>query len=123
MLRTLLDLGRVSNLPTVWTNLTAAWLLGGGALDDRHLAGLAAGGSLLYLAGMTLNDAAGAGFDRRHKQERPIPSGRISERSAWALGWGYLAAGTLVLLSCAAHPALVAALVTLIVAYNFSHKH
>ena len=28
--KTLLDLGRVSNIPTVWTNCLAGWLLGGG---------------------------------------------------------------------------------------------
>ena len=31
-LRTLLVLGRVSNLPTVWSNCFAGWLLAGGGL-------------------------------------------------------------------------------------------
>lgn len=122
MLRTLLDLGRVSNLPTVWTNLTAAWLLGGGALDDPHLAGLALGGSLLYLAGMALNDAAGAGFDRKNKPERPIPTGRIKEHSVWILGWAYLLAGALALFFSMAPLIPLAAIVILIPAYTFTHK-
>jgi 4-hydroxybenzoate polyprenyltransferase len=123
MLRTLLDLGRISNLPTVWTNLTAAWLLGGGSLKDLHLAGIAAGASLLYLAGMTLNDAAGAEFDREHKPQRPIPRGCIKEQTVWILGGSYLAAGALSLLLVSVPAVLIAGIVLLITAYTLTHKH
>ena len=61
-LRTLLVLGRVSNLPTVWTNCLAGWLLGGGG-DWTRFAWLCAGATLVYVGGMFLNDAFDAEFD------------------------------------------------------------
>src|SRR3954466_5310656 len=78
-LRTLLVLGRVSNLPTVWSNCLAGWLLSrGGAPDELFL--LCAGTSLLYVGGMFLNDVFDIEFDRQHRSERPIPSGAASLR-------------------------------------------
>src|ERR1044071_10332569 len=71
--RTLLILGRISNLPTVWSNCVAGWLLGGGG-DLRRLGWLCAGASLLYMGGMYLNDACDSHFDALHRAERPIPS-------------------------------------------------
>ena len=76
-LRTLLVLGRTSNLPTVWSNCLAAWWLGGG-VQLGALAGVLLGTTLLYLGGMYLNDAFDAGFDAQYRRERPIPSGAIS---------------------------------------------
>ena len=46
-LRVLLVVGRVSNLPTVWSNSLAAWLLGGGGAWGRFGL-LCAGATLLY---------------------------------------------------------------------------
>ena len=60
LLRTLLILGRVSNLPTVWTNTLAGCALAGAAVGPGRLALLAIAFSLLYTGGMYLNDA----FDR-----------------------------------------------------------
>jgi len=95
-LRTLLVLGRVSNLPTVWSNCLAAWLLSGGGPWGRFVQ-LCAGATLLYVAGMYLNDAFDANFDRQHRPERPIPSGAIRERLVWQIGLGLLVAGFLCL--------------------------
>ena len=53
-LRTLLILGRVSNLPTVWSNCLAGWLLGGGG-SVRRLVLLCLASSCLYIGGMFLN--------------------------------------------------------------------
>ena len=64
ILRTLLLLGRISNLPTVWSNCLAGWILGGGGTALR-LALLCLGASCLYIAGMFLNDAFDAEFDRQ----------------------------------------------------------
>ena len=61
-LRTLLVLGRASNLPTVWSNCLAGWILGGGGPHKRLLA-LCGGATLLYVGGMFLNDAFDAQFD------------------------------------------------------------
>jgi 4-hydroxybenzoate polyprenyltransferase len=85
MLRAFLVLGRVSNLPTVWSNCLAAWWLGGQGCPHK-LPYLLVGASLIYIAGMFLNDAFDASFDRQYRKERPIPSGAISERIVWLSG-------------------------------------
>src|ERR1700722_7791443 len=85
-LRTLLILGRVSNLPTVWSNCLAGWWLAGGGSRPALLC-VSISASFLYLGGMFLNDAFDAGFDRNHRPTRPIPSGVITEREVW--GWGF----------------------------------
>ncbi|HZQ46184.1 MAG TPA: UbiA family prenyltransferase [Verrucomicrobiae bacterium] len=91
-LRTLLILGRTSNLPTVWSNCLAGWWLGGGG-NLKILFPLMTGATLLYLGGMFLNDAFDAKFDAEYKRERPIPSGLISAKAVWQIGFGLLAAG------------------------------
>ena len=120
--RTLLTLGRVSNLPTVWSNCLAAWILAGGGGGWR-LGLLLASGSCLYIGGMFLNDACDVEFDRRHRQERPIPSGKISLSIVWCWTAGLLLAGVLLAIPLGGR-ALVCALVLLaaIVAYDFWHK-
>ena len=61
--RTLLLLGRVSNLPTVWSNCLAGWLLGGGG-EWWRLGLLSCGATSMYVGGMFLNDAFDAAFDK-----------------------------------------------------------
>src|SRR5690606_691834 len=101
---------RVSNLPTVWTNAMAGWFLSGGAWTGE-LGWVALGMSLLYVAGMTLNDAFDAAWDRQHAPARPIPSGRISAKSVWILGAAQGVAGVCILLAgTTVHPAFLAAL-------------
>lgn len=51
------------------------------------------GVSLLYVGGMFLNDAWDAGWDREHRPERPVPSGRISRGTVWLGAVLLLAAG------------------------------
>ena len=96
-LRLFLVLGRVSNGPTVWSNCLAAWWLSGGG-PWKRFTWLGTGVTLLYIAGMFLNDACDAAFDRRYRPERPIPAGRISRRAVWGLGLAGLLLGWLVLL-------------------------
>ena len=121
-LRTLLALGRVSNLPTVWSNCFAAWTLaGGGAALKLPL--VLASGSCLYVGGMFLNDACDAEFDRQYRPERPIPTGLISRGRVWVWASGTLLAGALLAVPLGGR-ALVCALALLaaIVAYDFWHK-
>ena len=95
-LRTLLVLGRASNLPTVWSNCIAGWLLGdGGPLSGLFL--LCVGATCLYTGGMFLNDAFDVEFDRQHRAERPIPSGAISLGEVWGFGVGWLMLGTVLM--------------------------
>lgn len=90
---TVMTLGRVSNLPTVWTNVLAGVVLAGGALADPRLPPLLCALSLCYVAGMFLNDAFDRGFDARHRPERPIPSGQVSATAVFAAGFAMLAVG------------------------------
>jgi 4-hydroxybenzoate polyprenyltransferase len=120
--RTLLILGRVSNLPTVWSNCLAGWWLGGGR-NAGKLPWLLLGTSLLYTGGMYLNDAFDQEFDRLRRPERPIPSGKISATQVWACGFGLLAAGLLLVLGCGNTAFSAALLLTFfIILYDFTHK-
>ena len=88
-----LRLGRISNLPTVWTNVLVGALLAGGQLTDVRLPLLMLALSLFYVGGMFLNDAFDREFDATHRPERPIPSGRVSARQVFVSGFGLLALG------------------------------
>jgi UbiA prenyltransferase family len=121
-LRTMLLLGRASNLPTVWSNCVAGWILAGTGPVDR-LAWVCAGATFLYVAGMYLNDAFDATFDRQHRPERPIPSGAISVTAVWRWGIFWLGAG----LACVWHlgttPTILAVLLAAtIFVYDAVHK-
>jgi hypothetical protein len=93
-----LRLGRVSNLPTVWTNVLAGAILSGGPLEPALLAVLLVALSLFYTGGMYLNDAFDREVDARERPERPIPAGEISGHRVFAIGYGMLAVAILMLL-------------------------
>jgi 4-hydroxybenzoate polyprenyltransferase len=97
-LATALRLGRVSNLPTVWTNTLAGIVLAGGSAIDPRTVALLAALSLFYTAGMYLNDAYDAEIDARERPERPIPAGLVDAETVFTAGFGMLAAGLGVLL-------------------------
>ena len=121
-LRTLLVLGRVSNLPTVWSNCLAGWILGGAGPVDR-LALVATGATLLYLAGMYFNDAFDASFDRQHRPERPIPSGAISGTAVWQWALVWFSAGLACLWPLGTVPAILGTLLAAsIFVYDAIHK-
>lgn len=96
-------LGRVSNLPTVWSNTLVGIALASTAQaasgvanappSPVHILSLALALSLLYVGGMYLNDAFDRAFDAVHRPERPIPSGAVSARAVFSIGFGMLAAG------------------------------
>jgi 4-hydroxybenzoate polyprenyltransferase len=96
-LRVALQLGRISNLPTVWTNTLAGVVLAGGATGDARVPWLMLALSLCYVAGMFLNDAFDREFDARHRPERPIPAGKVSATTVFGAGFGMLAAGVALL--------------------------
>jgi 4-hydroxybenzoate polyprenyltransferase len=118
-----LSLARISNSPTVTSNVLA-----GSALADTLGFGLntlwiAASMVLLYTAGMYLNDLLDYDIDLRERPERPIPSGVVSKAEALAVTVLLFAAG-LGLLALVSLTALLggAVLVALIVAYDLWHK-
>ena len=93
---TLLDalkLGRVSNLPTVWTNALAGALLAGGDPGDARFGLVLLAMTLFYVGGMYLNDAFDAGIDAAERPERPIPSGRVRRSTVFTAGFGMLGLG------------------------------
>jgi 4-hydroxybenzoate polyprenyltransferase len=92
-----LQLGRISNLPTVWSNVLVGVVLAGGTLADGRLPLLLVALSLFYVAGMFLNDAFDREFDARARPERPIPSGAVSSTQVFAFGFGMLAVGLVLL--------------------------
>jgi 4-hydroxybenzoate polyprenyltransferase len=120
--RALFVLGRISNLPTVWSNCLAGWWLGGGG-NFRKLPLLFFGVSLLYLGGMFLNDAFDADFDRQRRAERPIPSDIISLQAVWRWGLAWLGLGALSLIAVGKTTGMLAlALLLCIVIYDAMHK-
>jgi len=121
-LRAFLILGRVSNLPTVWSNCLAGWWLGGQGCPHK-LPFLIFGASLLYVAGMYLNDAFDAGFDREYRQERPIPSGSVLHRTVWISGFVLLSLGSALLFLVSHRTGLFGlALAACILLYDAVHK-
>ncbi len=122
-LGTLLRLGRVSNLPTVWTNVIAATALAGGDPLGRHAALALVAMTLFYVGGMYLNDAFDREIDARERPGRPIPAGAIAASTVFGIGFGLLGAG-LVLMAMCGFAALVAGVVlcATVVFYDLHHK-
>ena len=127
-----LRLSRISNLPTVWSNVLVGALLAGGSLADRRLPLLMLALSLFYTGGMFLNDAFDREFDAQHRPERPIPSGQVSAAQVFAFGFGMLALGMAFVAGVAGATdglspwhavASAAALGAAIVYYNAHHKN
>lgn len=122
-LRTALRLGRVSNLPTVWTNTLAAAVLAGARDFGPQFALMLLAFSLFYTGGMFLNDAFDAATDAVERPERPIPSGEIGRRAVFGYGFALMAAGVAALGSIGLVPALAGlALAGAITFYDWNHK-
>lgn len=119
-----LDICRISNLPSIWTNVLCAAILATGRLTWRGYLLSALSLSCYYLAGMCLNDLCDAVNDAFHRPSRPLPSNRVSRRGAWVLTILLFAAGTLLLLCTPFRQGLYAALLlmVLIIWYDLAHK-
>lgn len=116
-------LARVSNLPTVWTNVLAAVVVAGGPRDA--LMATMAAASLFYTGGMVLNDAFDAAVDATGRSDRPIPAGDVTRPEAFMFGAALMALGELVLLLVShPRPALTwgLGLAAAIVFYDYKHK-
>ena len=123
-LGTLLRLGRVSNLPTVWTNaLAGAVLASGGAPDPGATLMAALALTLFYEGGMWLNDAFDADIDARERANRPIPMGEIGRNAVFAGGFAMLAGGIALGFAIGVEAGLAAiALALAILLYDWLHK-
>lgn len=93
-----LRLARISNLPTVWSNVLAASVIAGGATDTRLFLIMLAM-SLLYTGGMFLNDAFDQNIDSIERPGRPLPSGVVSSTTVWTAGFAMLGLAVIMLAS------------------------
>src|SRR5215475_11735828 len=121
--QTLLRLGRVSNLPTVWTNVLAGATITNAAatLFDIALVGLAM--TAFYVGGMFLNDFFDREIDARERPGQPIHAGDIGAATVSAIGFALLAAGVAVLAPFGFYTAIWGlALAVAIVLYDVWHK-
>jgi len=96
----MLRLGRVSNLPTVWSNVLTGVAVAEGSLLDGRVALLLVVVSLFYTAGMFLNDAFDRRIDAVERPERPIPAGQIAASTVFSAGFAMLAAALGLLAWC-----------------------
>ena len=118
-----LALGRVSNLPTVWTNTLAGAVLAGAAAFGAEFAVMLVAFSLFYTGGMFLNDAFDAPWDAKQRPERPIPSREVTRREVFGWGFGMMALGVALLAWIGVAPALAGiALAATITYYDWHHK-
>ena len=97
--QTLLRLGRVSNLPTVWTNVIAGATIANAAATIADLAVVGLVMTAFYVGGMYLNDFFDREIDARERPGRPIPAGDISAGAVLAIGFALLAIGVALLLA------------------------
>jgi 4-hydroxybenzoate polyprenyltransferase len=133
-LRAYLVLARVSNLPTIFSNVAAGYVCAMASQNSivDYTADMRPTGNpalvsmmLFYTAGMFLNDVCDAPFDTRARADRPIPAGDVSRKEALAMAVVFFVIGEIVLLR--SNLGLFAApwslaLIAAIVAYNLSHK-
>ncbi|HEX7028438.1 MAG TPA: UbiA family prenyltransferase [Gammaproteobacteria bacterium] len=127
-LATALKLGRISNLPTVWTNVLAGAALTGSAFDCLTVATSAIAISLLYIAGMFLNDVFDLEWDRKHQPSRPLVAGEANVNEVTGLSVVFIVTAWVLVLFAATGGriglALLSALMLtgLIVLYDWKHK-
>jgi len=126
-----LELVRLPNLFTAVADVAMGFLFVravSGPIDGWALGLLAVASSLLYSAGMVLNDVFDLGFDAGHRPDRPLPSGRVSLAAAKWLAVELLVLGVAAAWAAAAlvghiAPGVVAvALFACIVAYDAGLK-
>lgn len=88
----LVELVRAPAALTVPGDVLAGAVAAGNVLSGR-LIGLSTSSVCIYWAGMALNDWADREVDADERPERPIPSGRITPRTAFGIAAGLTTAG------------------------------
>jgi hypothetical protein len=122
-LSTLLRLGRISNVPTVWTNVLAGSVIAGGGQRPDQIALLATAMTAFYVGGMYLNDFFDRAIDARDRPGRPIDAGEIRASTVSLIGFGLLAVGVALMIPFGLAPMIWGALLAaVIVLYDVWHK-
>jgi UbiA prenyltransferase family len=122
-LSTLLRLGRISNIPTVWTNVLAGSVIAGGDWNPGRIALIMLAMTTFYVGGMYLNDFFDREIDARERPGRPIHAGEIRAGTVSSIGFGLLATGVALMIPFGL-PATIwgALLAAVIVLYDVWHK-
>ena len=121
-LQTFLKLGRVSNLPTVWTNAIAGAVLAGVTPIGQILV-VCLALTLFYVGGMWLNDAFDAEIDTRERANRPIPMGQVKVTTVFTVGYAMLAVAIALSFTMGALAGVIGiALASAVVLYDWLHK-
>lgn len=128
--KTLLQLGRVSNVATVAVNVFTGVAFAPPGAPRIAVALLVVAMSLAYIGGMFLNDAFDEEHDSKHQPDRPIPRGDIDGSIVYLIGFSLLGVSIVMTLVAPALRAIVpgAALLSslclaaAIVAYDAWHK-
>ena len=118
-----LSLARISNSPTVVSNVLAGTALSTALTLTDTVVVVAIAMVLFYTAGMYLNDLFDLEWDRERNASRPLPSGAVSVREALTAIIGFTVVG-LILLALTTWWAFASGVVLLgvIVAYDRWHK-
>jgi 4-hydroxybenzoate polyprenyltransferase len=122
-LSTLLRLGRISNVPTIWTNVLAGSVIAGGIVHSEGIGLIAIAMTAFYVGGMYLNDFFDREIDARDRPGRPIDAGEIGANTVMLIGFGLLAAGIALLISFGSGAIVCGFLLAgVIVLYDVWHK-
>lgn len=120
---TLLRLGRISNLPTVWTNVLAGAIIAGSARPAAEILLIVIAMTAFYVGGMYLNDYFDRAIDARERPGRPIDAGEIRAGSVLSIGLGLLTLGIVLMTSFGPRAILCGLLLAgVIVLYDVWHK-
>lgn len=116
---------RLPNVFTTPSNILAGYfsLTSPSDASFLHLSMLMASSSLLYIYGIILNDYFDLETDRKERPSRPLPSGRVSRRSALFLAVLTLSAANVIAFMVSAPSLMISALLSAVVfAYDYSLK-
>jgi len=118
-----LSLARISNSPTIISNVCAGAAIAGGFNESSKLILLSLSLLLFYTAGMFMNDLCDYNIDLEQRPFRPIVSGQVSNLEALIWIISLLIIGSLLLLIIKWQSFLAGiVLIGLVIYYNLKHK-
>ncbi len=118
-----LTMARISNSPTVVSNVLAGTALSTIAPAASPLVLLAVSMVSFYTAGMLLNDICDMEWDRERRPDRPLIAGTVSRRAAIGATAALFAIGLVLAAAAGARPFFAAVVLSgLIVLYDVWHK-
>jgi 4-hydroxybenzoate polyprenyltransferase len=119
-----LTTARISNSPTVVSNVLVGAALGGVLQPDRSVGLLVVALVLYYTAGMILNDVCDFAWDSVHRPTRPMPAGLVPRRAGAIAVVVLFAAGTAIVWLVGGTNSVLSGLILIgfIVLYDAWHK-